>query len=97
MGAALNTAVGLGAYILADRASWLNFGNRGDLALLYEGDPILFNQYTYLAINPDVHSHVNAGAAARLEDWLTSKAAQVLIDGYTIDGETLFVFNATAE
>ena len=94
MGASLNTASGLEAYILADRASWLNFGNKGDLALLYSGDPALFNQYAYLPVNPERHSHVANDAAIRLEGWLTSAAARRLIDGYRIAGETLFVFNA---
>ena len=94
MGAALNTAAGLDAYILSDRASWLNFGNPGDLALLFEGDPALFNQYAYLPVNPERHPHVNADGAARLEDWLTSDTAQQLIDGYTIAGQPLFTFNA---
>lgn len=94
MGAALNTAVGLGAYILADRASWLNFGNKDGLRLLYAGDPVLFNQYAFLAVNPGTHAHVKGELAVKLEDWLTSDRARDLIDGYTIDGETLFVFNA---
>lgn len=94
MGAALNTAVGLDAYILSDRASWLNFGNRGDLALLYMGDPVLFNQYAFLPVNPEMHPHVQADLAKQLEDWLTSARARELIDSYTIDDETLFVFNA---
>ncbi|MEM6408277.1 MAG: substrate-binding domain-containing protein [Pseudomonadota bacterium] len=96
MGAALNTAVGLGGYILSDRASWLNFGNKGDLALLYAGDPILFNQYAYLAVNPAAHRHVMAEQAAQLEAWLTSPRAGELIDGYEIAGERLFEFNAQA-
>ncbi|NNE86433.1 MAG: solute-binding protein [Silicimonas sp.] len=95
MGASLNTASALNAYILADRASWLNFGNKGDLALLFEGDPVLFNQYAYLPVNPERHAHVNADAAQSLEAWLTSDAAKDLINSYTIDGETLFTFNAT--
>lgn len=94
MGASLNTASGFNAYILADRASWLNFGNKGDLALLFSGDPALFNQYAYLPIDPVRHPHVNADAAERFEAWLTSTAAETLINGYTIDGEALFVFNA---
>ena len=97
MGAALNTAAGLGAYILSDRASWLNFGNRGDLVLLFAGDPVLFNQYAYLPVNSARHPHVEAEHAAALEDWLTSDRARALIDGYTIGGETLFTFNATPE
>ena len=94
MGAALNTAAGLEAYVLADQASWLNFGNKGDLALLYAGDPALFNQYTFIAVNPERHPQVRADTAARLRDWLTSDAARTLIDGYEIAGEPLFVFNA---
>ncbi|NNE52295.1 MAG: solute-binding protein [Sulfitobacter sp.] len=94
MGASLNTASGLNAYILTDRASWLNFGNKGDLALLFEGDPVLFNQYTYLPVNPERHAHVNQAAAERLEAWLTGEDARQLINGYRIDGQALFVFNA---
>lgn len=97
MGAALNTAAELNAYILADRASWLNFGNKRDLALLFSGDPALFNQYAYLPVNPELHGHVAADAAQQLEDWLTSPRAAALINGYEIDGQQLFVFNATAE
>ena len=94
MGAALNTAAGLDAYIMADRASWLNFGNKAGLALLYSGDPVLFNQYAYLPVNPEMHDHVKNDLAMQLERWLTGERAKNLIDGYTIDGETLFVFNA---
>lgn len=94
MGAALNTAAGMDAYIMADRASWLNFGNKGDLALLYAGDPILFNQYAYLPVNPDKHAHVKTDLAAQLEAWLVSDTAKTLINDYKINGETLFVFNA---
>jgi len=94
MGAALNTATGLNAYILADRASWLNFGNKDGLALLYAGDPALFNQYGYLPVNPAKNAHVRNDLAMQLEDWLTSSRAADLINGYTINGEKLFVFNA---
>ena len=97
MGAALNTAAGLQAYILADRASWLNFGNTGGLVLLYQGDPALFNQYAFLPINPDKNSLVRNDLAMQLEDWLVSPRAAELINGYTINGEPLFVFNAIAE
>lgn len=96
MGAALNTAAGMEAYILSDRASWLNFGNKGDLALLFAGDPVLFNQYAYLPVNPDKGAHIQGALAATLEDWLTSPRAAALIDGYTLNGEQLFTFNAVA-
>lgn len=94
MGAALNTAAGMDAYIMSDRASWLNFGNKGDLALIYAGDPVLFNQYAYLPVNPDKHAHVKHDLALKLEGWLVSETAKALINEYKINGETLFVFNA---
>lgn len=94
MGAALNTAAGMGAYVLSDRASWLNFGNKGGQVLLYSGDPALFNQYAYLPVSADRHPHVRADLARTVEDWLTSDRARALIDGYRIGGQTLFTFNA---
>lgn len=94
MGAALNAASGMNAYVIADRASWLNFNNKSDLALLYSGDPKLFNQYAYLPIDQVLHRHVKADLAATLEEWLTSPRAADLINGYDVSGEQLFTFNA---
>lgn len=96
MGAALNTAAGMNAYILADRASWLNFGNKADLGITFEGDPVLFNQYAYLPVNPVKHPHVKADATAKLEEWLTSPKAKTLIEGYRIADQQLFTFNAVS-
>ena len=93
MGAALNTASGLNAYILSDRASWLKFGNKGALELLYAGDPRLFNQYTYIPVNPARHAHVRSEFALILEGWLLGDRARELIDGYTLEGGRLFIFN----
>jgi tungstate transport system substrate-binding protein len=97
MGASLNAAAGMGAYVMSDRASWLNFGNKADLALLFSGDPVLFNQYAYLPVNPARHDHVRSDLVAQLEGWLTSPRAAALINGYQIAGEQLFTFNAVAE
>lgn len=97
MGAALNTASGMNAYILSDRASWLNFKNKGDLALLYSGDPALFNQYAFLPVNPAKHPTARYDLAMRLEGWLVSEKAADLINGYMINGERLFVFNAKGQ
>ena len=94
MGATLNVASGMNAYVMADRASWLNFGNKGDLKLLYAGDPALFNQYAYIPVNPEKHPNVKAGLALKLEDWLVGKTAEKLINAYRIQGEQLFTFNA---
>ena len=94
MGASLNTASGMNAYIMADRASWLKFGNKGDLALLFSGDPMLFNQYAYLPVNPELHPHVKKDLAMKLENWLVGPKAEKLISDYKINGELLFTFNA---
>ena len=94
MGATLNTASGMNAYVLADRASWLNFKNRGDLQLLFSGDPVLFNQYAYLPINPEKHPHVKKELASRLEEWLVSEKGQRMIGDYEIGGTRLFTPNA---
>ncbi len=94
MGASLNTAAGLDAYILSDRASWLNFANKSGLALLFSGDPTLFNQYAFLPVNSARHPHVRTEAVQRLEQWFTGPQAKSLINGFTIDGQNLFVFNA---
>jgi tungstate transport system substrate-binding protein len=94
MGAALNTAAGMNAYILADRASWLNFGNKVDLGIVFEGDPALFNQYSLIPVNPDRHSHVNHATVEKLEAWLTGEKAKRLIEGYRIQDQQLFTFNA---
>ena len=94
MGKSLNTASGMNAYIMSDRASWLNFKNKGDLALLFAGDPVLFNQYAYIPISPVAYPHVKSDLAVALEDWLVSERAKEMINTYKINGEALFVFNA---
>ncbi len=94
MGPALNIAASSGAYVLADRATWLNFKNRADLAILVEGDTRLFNQYGVMAVNPAKHPHVKAQDAQKFVDWVVSPAGQQTIAGYKIGGEQLFFPNA---
>jgi tungstate transport system substrate-binding protein len=94
MGPALNIATSTGAYVLTDRATWLNFKNRADLAILVEGDNKLFNQYGVMAINPAKHPHVKAADAQKFVDWVVSPAGQSAIAGYKIGTEQLFFPNA---
>lgn len=94
MGPALNTASAMNGYILADRATWLNFKNRGDLAILVEGDPKLFNQYGIMLVNPAKFPHVKKAAGQTFIDWITSKDGQDVIAMYKINGEQLFFPNA---
>lgn len=94
MGPALNIAASSGAYVLADRGTWLNFKNRADLAVLVEGDTKLFNQYGVMVVNPAKHPHVKAQDAQKFVDWIVSPAGQQAIAGYKIGGEQLFFPNA---
>jgi tungstate transport system substrate-binding protein len=94
MGPALNIAASSGAYVLADRATWLNFKNRADLAILVEGDQRLFNQYGVMVVNPAKHAHVKQADAQKFVDWITSAAGQAVVADYKIGGEQLFFPNA---
>lgn len=94
MGPALNIASSENAYVLSDRGTWLNFKNRGDLAILVEGDNKLFNQYGVIAVNPAKHPHVKAADAQKFVDWVVSPTGQASIASYKIGGEQLFFPNA---
>jgi tungstate transport system substrate-binding protein len=94
MGPALNTAASMGAYILADRGTWLAFKNRGELTILVEGDKRLFNQYGVMLVNPDKHPSVKKELGQQFIDWLVSPAGQKTIADYKINGEQLFYPNA---
>jgi tungstate transport system substrate-binding protein len=94
MGPALNIAASSGAYVLADRGTWLNFKNRSGMAVLVEGDNRLFNQYGVMVVNPAKHPHVKVVDAQRFVDWIVSPAGQATIASYKIGGEALFFPNA---
>ena len=95
MGPALNMAASTGAYVLADRGTWLSFKNRADLAVLVEGDKRLFNQYGVMAVNPAKHPQTKVAEAQKFVDWVISPAGQGVIAGYKINGQQLFFPNAT--
>ena len=94
MGATLNTAVGMSAYALTDRGTWISFRNRGDFEVLVEGDPNLFNQYGIILVNPEKHPNVKAEAGQRFIDWILGEEGQAAIASYQLDGQQLFVPNA---
>jgi tungstate transport system substrate-binding protein len=95
MGAALNTASAMGAYVLTDRGTWLAFRNRGDLEILVEGDRRLFNQYGIILVNPARHAHVKQADGQAFIDWVLSPTGQRAIADYTVGGEQLFFPNAS--
>jgi tungstate transport system substrate-binding protein len=94
MGAALNTASAMNAYVLSDRGTWISFKNRGDLAIAVEGDKNLFNQYGVILVNPEKFPHVKKDLGQTFIDWVLSAEGQKTIAGYKIDGQQLFFPNA---
>jgi len=96
MGPTLNTASSMNAYVLTDRGTWLSFKNRGDLAILVEGDKRLFNQYGVILVNPAKHPHVRKELGQAFIDWVTGPEGQAAIASYRIGGERLFFPNAAS-
>src|SRR6202163_4354278 len=90
MGAALNTAGAMSAYVLSDRGTWISFKNRGDLEIAVEGDKRLFNQYGIMLVNPEKYPSVKKKFGQAFIDWLISPEGQAAIAGYKIDGQQLF-------
>ena len=95
MGATLNVGIGMGAYVLTDRATWLSFGNKRDFKLYVQGDKALFNQYGIALINPTKHPRVKASAGQRFIDWILGPKGQRAIAGFKLRGEQLFFPNAS--
>jgi tungstate transport system substrate-binding protein len=94
MGAALNTSASMGAYVLADRGTWLSFKNKDALLIAVEGDQRLFNQYGIILVSPEKHKHIKKELGQAFIDWIISKEGQAAIAAYKINGEQLFFPNA---
>jgi tungstate transport system substrate-binding protein len=90
MGPTLNTAAGMGAYAIADRATWAAFKNRQDLTILVEGDQQLYNPYGSILVNPARQPHVKADLARVWHEWLTSAEGQQSIAAFRPGGEQVF-------
>lgn len=94
MGATLNTASGLDAYTLTDRATWISFKNKGTLEVLVQDNPRLFNQYGVILVNPAKHPTVKAKDGQAFIDWLLSAEGQKAIASFKVDNQQLFFPNA---
>jgi tungstate transport system substrate-binding protein len=94
MGAALNTAGAMGAYVLSDRGTWISFKNKGELEISVEGDQRLFNQYGIILVNPQKHPSVKQELGQAFIDWVVSAEGQNAIRAYKIEGQQLFFPNA---
>ena len=97
MGATLNTAAGMDAYALTDRATWFKFKNRGTLEILAEDDERMFNQYGVILVNPARHPHIKHDLGQAFIDWLLSKDGQSAIGAYRLEGQQAFFPNAAAD
>ena len=95
MGAALNMASAGNNYALSDRATWISFKNKADLAIAVEGDKLLFNQYGVILVNPQKHSNVKKDLGQQFIDWIIGPEGQQAIGAYKIEGQQLFFANAT--
>jgi tungstate transport system substrate-binding protein len=95
MGATLNAAVGMGAYTMTDRGTWISFKNKGDFEIVLEGDPGLFNQYGVILVNPLKHAHVKKSQGQAFIEWILSSQGQQEIAAYKLGGEQLFFPNAS--
>ena len=94
MGATLNAGIGMGAYVLTDRATWISFDNKQDYAIQVEGDDDLFNQYGVIPVNPAKCPSVNVEGAKTFADWLISAEGQDAIAAYKVSDQQLFFPNA---
>ncbi len=97
MGSTLNVASALGAYTLTDRATWLKFANKGDLRVMVEGDPVLFNRYGVILVNPVKFPHIRAEDGQAFIDWLLSPSGQAAINAYRLEGQQAFFASSAAE
>ncbi len=98
MGAVLTMADEQQAYTLSDRATYLARTLEGiNLDIMVEGDPILFNPYGVIAVNPDKGDHIQVDLANQFIDWLTSLTTQELIAQFGVAefGAPLFTPDST--
>ena len=85
------------AYTLTDRGTWLASQDKEKLAMeiVVQGDPILFNQYGVMAVNPEKHKQVKYKEAKQFINWLISPEGQKAIGDFKDKrGNQLFTPNA---
>ncbi len=93
----LNTAVGMEAYALTDRGTWISFENKAGLEVLVEGDEAMFNQYGVIRVSPEHCPNVRTEPAQQFVEWVTGPDGQQAIAGFQLNGQQLFFPNAAGE
>lgn len=94
MGATLNAGIGMGAYVMTDRATWISFENKQDYAIQVQGDEDMFNQYGVIPVSPEKCPEVNVEDAQTFADWLLSGEGQDAIAAFKVADQQLFFPNA---
>ncbi|MET0053129.1 MAG: substrate-binding domain-containing protein [Candidatus Thiodiazotropha sp.] len=97
MGKVLQIASEMDGYTLTDRGTWLAYQDKLPLRIAFEGDPVMFNPYGIIAVNPQRHPDTNYEGARALIGWMISPTGQKLIGDFKIGKNTLFPPDASAE
>jgi tungstate transport system substrate-binding protein len=99
MGAVISMASEMDAYTLSDRATWLNYPDKGNLVIVCEGHPDLFNPYGVIPVSKSVSDKINTKGGQAFADWIISKPTQELIGQYGVEefGQPLFIPSADAK
>jgi len=97
MGKVLQMTGELGAYTMTDRGTWLAYMDKLPLSIVFEGNPMLFNPYGMIAVNPEKYPDTNIKGAQTFIDWMTSPEGQALIGNFKISGKVLFIPNANSK
>ena len=90
MGDTLNIAAAMDAITLTDRATWISFRNKSDLAIIFENHPALFNQYGLVLVKPRNLDRTAFENAKIFCNWLLGNEGQHIINAFRKDGEQLF-------
>ncbi|HYF84600.1 MAG TPA: substrate-binding domain-containing protein [Clostridia bacterium] len=94
MGDTLTMASEMGAYTLSDSGTWYAFQDKVDLKIVVEGDPVLFNPYGVIAVNPEKYPNIHNKAAMAFIDFITSEEGQKIIGDYKKNDQQLFIPDA---
>jgi len=96
--ATINIAAERKGYTMTDRGTYIKYADtlKGNppLKVLVEGDKILLNQYSVMAVNPKRCTSAKYDLATAFSDWLAGARAQELIRDFKLLGKPLFVPNA---
>ena len=96
--ATINIAAERDGYTMTDRGTFIKYEANNDgnppLVILVEGDDVLRNQYSVMAVNPERGEHIQYDLALKFIDWVTSGEGQESIAGFRLMNKQLFTPNA---